>query len=138
MVLAVQRKVFDGFSYVKLKDRIRYPNKLNLKKYFLYPSINSTEYELKSVIIHHGNADTGHYLTVRKTEVPMMTTTTTSSDDKCCQTQWILASDDKVIHYTYIFIFYYYYRYIQYLKMLHLVWNVVCCFMKEFHLLINE
>jgi len=85
LAVTLQRKVFDGTGYRKIQGRVQYPLLLDIGKFMKFRSVNSTLYRLKAVLIHQGNEDGGHYLTVRSIA---------SQDGQ--STQWVLASDDKV------------------------------------------
>ena len=71
--------------YRKIQGRVRYPMRLNLASFMPFRSIHGTHYKLRAILVHHGNENGGHYLTVRSIPSPGR-----DSD------QWILTSDDKV------------------------------------------
>lgn len=85
MVIALQRKVFDGTAYHKIHGRVRYPAVLDIAEFTLFRSVHNTQYGLKAVLVHQGNEEGGHYLTIRSIQ---------GRDKK--SVHWILASDDKV------------------------------------------
>lgn len=77
--------MFDGIDYRKIQGRVRYPFLLDIAKFMKFSSVHCTTYRLKAVLVHQGNEDSGHYLTVRSID----------SEDGHAH-QWVLASDDKV------------------------------------------
>ncbi|KAL7721943.1 USP domain-containing protein [Entamoeba marina] len=60
--LLIQLNRFDSFdvNVVKLNDEILVPSQLNLEKFVMQGGLNA-EYTLSGVVVHLGNAQSGHY-----------------------------------------------------------------------------
>ena len=66
---------------------MHYPLVLDMSEHLRFSSVHCSNYRLKAVVVHQGNENSGHYMTVRSIQ---------SADGRTAQ--WVLATDDKV-HY---------------------------------------
>ena len=57
----MERLQYDGMYTRKLKNRFEFPEILDMREYVKDSLVNDCKYELQAIVIHQGNAYSGHY-----------------------------------------------------------------------------
>lgn len=66
LALHLSRSSYNGVHYAKTKTKVNYPENLMIPEYKDANSYTLIQYKLKSVILHNGSHDSGHYQTYRR------------------------------------------------------------------------